>query len=224
MSPHRSASASLRSGSTRSMMGAIDRACSPLASGRHGPCRCLLLCRHDLESLPGSFREPCSLQGGYVAGGDHARLQLNHGHHALQEKAAHILVAADAEGPNATQLPLGVLREIRSCAAATSTRSSMAVRSPGWPRSSRRPPTAEPAAPPTHKIRLPCRRTCDQRAGTPCTKTCRALDRRAMQFVRLPSSRETCAGAHGRDLPGSARRGIRASPAGPLPRGAGAAK
>ena len=60
---------------------------------------------------------------------------------------------------------------------------------------SRRPPTAEPAAPPTHKIRLPCRRTCDQRAGTPCTKTCRALDRRAMQFVRRPSSRETCAGA-----------------------------
>jgi hypothetical protein len=67
------------------MMGAIERACSVAFSVR--AALALAVSFAVPARLPFAFREPCSLQGGYVAGGDHARLQLNHGHHALQEKA-----------------------------------------------------------------------------------------------------------------------------------------
>jgi hypothetical protein len=42
-----------------------------------------------------------------------------------------------------------------------------------------------PAALPTHTIRLPCRRTGDQwgRRRARCTKTCRSMGRRAVEFV-----------------------------------------
>ena len=56
-------------------------------------------------------------------------------------------------------------------------------------------PVAESAAPPDHKIRLPCRRTGDQWARAQCTKTCGPLDRWAVQFVRERASAEQGLGA-----------------------------
>ena len=84
-----SRSDAVRSESTRSMMGGIERACAfafsvraarALAVSAAVPAR--------LEILPAAFREPCLLPGGLCAGGNHAGLKLGNRLHALQKNAA----------------------------------------------------------------------------------------------------------------------------------------